>query len=94
MADDTVTREDMNLAADIAEKFVMADFGGNDIAGLRNGIIGDSAIEAFVRDIARIASLSQGRDGLVEALREIRDVSPVGSDARVLAIAALREASQ
>lgn len=49
------TQDQLNKAADIADKFIMADFGGNDVAGLRNGICADSAIEDFVREVTRPA---------------------------------------
>lgn len=51
-----VTQAQMNFAADVVEKFILADFGGNDVAGLRNGIMADSAIEDFVRTVNRLAS--------------------------------------
>lgn len=62
------TQEQLNRAADIAEKFVQADFNGNDIAGLRNGICADSAIEDFVREVS---PPEPKVDGLAEELKAL-----------------------
>ena len=57
----TVIDAALKLAADIAELAVAADFGGNDIAGLRNGIVGDAAIQAFLDRIIAAIELGERR---------------------------------
>lgn len=74
-ANGDLTPAQLAYAAEVAERFILADFDGNDIAGLRNGIAADSAIEDFARIVnGRPSSFVRAPDQARELLARGLDV--------------------
>lgn len=66
-----VTEADIEAAASLAALAEVVEFAGNDVAALRNGIIGDERIADFVRLVSRIRIAA--RQAALEEVRPIID---------------------